>query len=123
LREIAFQLLENGNDFIVRAPYTEHEFVFRVILPAETGEVLIGVGVTSTYRLQDAEGRGESRKLFNPIGPAAKEAPGTVENKNVVEKGQACCGQHDQRGRGGHQTSKLKTVPATSYGVATPIEL
>ena len=86
---VKLQPFENGNDLVLRTVYAEENFVFRVMLPAEACEVVVGVRIASTYGLKDADGRRKFPRILITIGAASKKTPGTEEDENVIEERKA----------------------------------
>ena len=94
LRELLLQALDQWSNRVVVSADAEDNFVFGIILTAETGEILIGARIDAADRLEDADGRGKiplraGRRLV-------EETPGTIYCNAIVDK-RDCRNEKKQR--------------------------
>ncbi len=84
--KIAGELLNNRDNRIVGRADAEEEFVIRVILAAQAGEVFVSFVVEAADGLQITDWRGEGGMRFAAPG-GLEEAPGTKDGEQVVNAG------------------------------------
>src|SRR2546426_11387401 len=85
LRKVPDQLEDDWNRGVLFVRSREQDFVFGVVLAAETGEVLVGLAVESPHRLEDAD---LGRELVELLASAAEEFPRATDCRQVVNERQ-----------------------------------
>ncbi len=107
LREVAHHLLNHRQYWIGAVPHTKQNFVFRVVLPAEADQILIGVRIESPHRLQNAYRRRKTGGSSPWSRGDDKKTPGAVNGDQVINK-RNCSDQKKRRVQepGDHQTSR-----------------
>src|SRR5260370_6559391 len=69
MREIPNQPPYQRDSGIGIVMYREENFIFRISLPAETREILIGTEINTTHRLEHARGRRKLGNFFRALTP------------------------------------------------------
>ena len=86
LREIAHQLLKNGDRSVVFVADAKNQFVVGIVLAAVAGEIFVGFGVEAANRLQIADRRSKIKILRWTVTGLAKETPGAIKDEQIVDK-------------------------------------
>src|SRR5260370_26148722 len=86
LREIAHQLLKNGDRSVVFVADAKNQFVVGIVLAAVAGEIFVGFGVEAANRLQIADRRSKIKILPWTVTGLAKETPGAIKNEQIVDE-------------------------------------
>jgi hypothetical protein len=76
-------LLDDGDGVVLYRTDAEEELKLRVVLTAEAGEILVGIGVETADGLDVADGGSEGNG--RPGEPAPEEAPRAEDADRVVE--------------------------------------
>src|SRR5689334_12028970 len=85
-RKVADEFFKNRKHGVVALADTEENFVFGVVLTAETGEVLVCLVVKSSDWLQVAYRRREIRLARVFVSGAPEESPRAVKRDQIVEQ-------------------------------------
>jgi hypothetical protein len=84
LGKVALDFFDHRQHGIVSIPNAEENFVVRIVLPAKCREILVGVGIKSAKRLEDAHRRRESGIRCAVWWREGEKSPGAVNDDEVV---------------------------------------
>src|SRR5208282_6805913 len=85
-RKIPHELAQDRNHRVVLLPHAEKHLVIRIVLPAETREVLVRLGIQPANRLKITDRRSEVTCSCASTRVTAKELPRTEQRNEIVDE-------------------------------------
>ena len=85
LREFPLQAIDQRKRGVVAVAHAEEQLVLGIVLPAEAGEVLVGVRIEAADGFQDAYWRGETG-VGLAAGRAPEKPPAAKQDDTVVDE-------------------------------------